>query len=165
MIVEEARYLDLPDIVFLLGEFAKESHRGPDGFNHDKAYHSLFRMMEDPDIVILVARDGTKIAGISILSIDSVFEIYSQAYFYIFYVHPDFRGTDTARWLVARSVSESLFRGVAHLYVTSTAGFSDGGKNEKLFTNLFKKFGFSTLGTCLHKDLTEIPNKELNEQV
>lgn len=65
----------------------------------------------------------------------------------IFYVHPDYRGTGVARALVG--IVEKISKELDAAVVYTTSGSGMGRKNDKLYSNLFKKFGFEELGTEL----------------
>lgn len=67
----------------------------------------------------------------------------------IFYVLPEYRGTGVARGLVAALDAISKEKGAAIVYTSSGSGI--GETNNKLYANLFKKFGFEELGTELIK--------------
>jgi len=151
MILDTATYTDIPDLAHMVRMFGIESHRDASKFHFEKAYQSLFRMVEDPNVTILVLRDGPKIGAMAILNTDAVFSLESAAYLYVFYVAPDYRGAGVGRTMVEGVLQACRELEVSHIYASSTAGFDDGGNNEKLFTNLFGKYGFKPLGTCMYK--------------
>lgn len=70
-----------------------------------------------------------------------------------FYIHKDFRGTQAGRLLVGEIKKIALARDIAVIYCGCHSNMDDGGKNDKLFTNLFGKFGFKITGTNLHLKL------------
>jgi GNAT superfamily N-acetyltransferase len=69
----------------------------------------------------------------------------------MFYVAPDARGSGLARQMVAELDAWCKTSGVINCYAISQSSFNDGGKNAMLFTNLFKKAGFETIGDSLVK--------------
>lgn len=65
----------------------------------------------------------------------------------MFYVLPEWRGTGVARALVSNIVQQADANGVAVVYTSCASGIDS--KNNALYKNLYKKFGFDELGTEL----------------
>jgi GNAT superfamily N-acetyltransferase len=70
-----------------------------------------------------------------------------------FYVSPQNRGKGTARDLVESAINSARDWGVVVLHCGCHSYMADGGKNNSLFSNLFKKYGFKETGTNLHMEL------------
>lgn len=70
-----------------------------------------------------------------------------------FYVSPESRSTGISRKLVEEIIKIARERRVAVLYCGCHSYMADGGTNDKLFSNLFKKYGFKETGTNLHLGL------------
>ena len=67
-----------------------------------------------------------------------------------FYVSPECRGTGAARLLVSTLVDYAKLHELNVLHAGCHSGFTDDGKNDKLFSNLFRKFRFRFTGHNLH---------------
>jgi GNAT superfamily N-acetyltransferase len=70
-----------------------------------------------------------------------------------FYVSPQSRGNGTARLLVESAINIARDWKVDVLYCGCHSYMADGGKNNALFVNLFKRYGFKETGTNLHMEL------------
>ena len=65
----------------------------------------------------------------------------------MFFVHPDYRGQKISRALVESVVNVANMNDAKVIYSSCLSGIGD--KNNKLYVNLWKKFGFKELGTCM----------------
>lgn len=65
----------------------------------------------------------------------------------ILYVLPEWRGTGLSRDLVSNLINQSDKNGVSAIYTSCRSRIND--RNDKLYQNLFSKFGFDVLGTEL----------------
>jgi GNAT superfamily N-acetyltransferase len=92
-----------------------------------------------------VAKDKNKIAGVFSMYFAQTFYKHLETDVEMFFVHPDYRGTQVARLLVDEMVRQSDMAGSKIIYTACASGINE--KNNKLYTNLFKKFGFKELGT------------------
>lgn len=103
------------------------------------------------EIVTYVAEDEAGLVGVAIIVFnDSFFEGF-EGDIDFFYVSPKVRGTDTARMLVEACVKHAdSMDGLNVLHCGCHSGIDDEGKNDALFTNLFRKYGFKVTGTNLH---------------
>ena len=70
-----------------------------------------------------------------------------------FYVSPESRATGVSRELVEEIIKIARERKVSVLYCGCHSYMADGGTNDRLFSNLFKKYGFKETGTNLHLGL------------
>ncbi len=70
-----------------------------------------------------------------------------------FYVSPESRASGVSRELVEEIIKIARERKVSVLYCGCHSYMADGGTNDKLFSNLFKKYGFKETGTNLHLGL------------
>lgn len=95
--------------------------------------------------VCFVAKDGDRIAGVFSMWFTQTFYKQIESDVEMFFVHPDYRGTEVARMLVDELVRQSDKVDSAVIYTACASGIND--RNNKLYTNLFKKFGFKELGT------------------
>lgn len=99
-----------------------------------------------PETCILAKVDD-KIAGIVAAYFTRTYYKEIEGDVVIFYVHPDYRGTPIARSLVNALTMIADKNSAAIVYTSSGSGI--GSQNNKLYGNLFKKFGFQELGTEL----------------
>jgi GNAT superfamily N-acetyltransferase len=70
-----------------------------------------------------------------------------------FYVSPETRASGVSRKLVEEIIKIARERKVAVLYCGCHSYMADGGTNDRLFSNLFKKYGFKETGMNLHLGL------------
>lgn len=97
--------------------------------------------------------DG-KIIGVTAFYFVNTYYKEKECDILMFYVEPDYRGTGISRALVDAVVKTCKLRGdVGAIYTSSGSGIK--GKNNNLYSNLFKKFGFKELGTELVNILDE----------
>ena len=140
------RLADALDVVFLcelVEEFIIES--GLEfTYNYGKAYDLLLDTIDNKKVFILLCDGKYEIEGVAILQFESTFYDENVAYLHTFYVRPKYRGTKVARMLVDNMVQITENVGAKYFYTSSTAAISS--RVDKLFGNLFKKFGFKELG-------------------
>lgn len=103
----------------------------------------------------LVVRYNSQIAGVVITCYNTSFFKGFEGNIDFFYVSPEYRGTGVARELVKYAVEQAKNRGATLLYCGCHSGFDDGGRNNQLYVNLFKKHGFMVNGTNLQLFLGE----------
>lgn len=101
--------------------------------------------------IILVYTDGV-ISGGAIVQQDTIFTNETNGYIYKFYIRKQFRGTTSARELLAEVMEWFIVRGCRSVYTTATAGFG----SDKLFENLVAKVGFKTVGVCMENKLCQM---------
>ena len=95
----------------------------------------------------ILAKVSGKLCGIiSSYFINSYYEEI-EADIDLMFVLPECRGTGISRAMVKKILEHADLNGVAIVYTSCASGISD--KNEKLYSNLFGKFGFKPLGTEL----------------
>lgn len=104
-------------------------------------------MHESVDMVAV--RDNSTLAGIAIVCYNASYFKGFEGDLDFFYVSPSFRGTGAARVLVSSCLEVAKERKANVLYCGCHSGMDDGGINNQMFVNLFKKQGFVVNGTNL----------------
>jgi GNAT superfamily N-acetyltransferase len=137
---------DVPALVAIGRAFAAESGF-PGTFSESAARRMLAGAIADPDWIVLVLEQEAEVRGGTILALHAGYAEEPQAYVQMFYVLPAWRGTETGRRLVAAICEAAEARGCVAVYASANAAI--GGANERLFTNLFAKFGFRPLAPVM----------------
>lgn len=102
-------------------------------------------------VTFFITENGIKICGVVIVCAGKSWFKGREADIDFLYVLPEYRGKGVSRLLVEAAVSWAMdAEDINILYCGCHSRFEDGGKNDKMFTNLFKKFGFEVTGTNLH---------------
>lgn len=140
-----ATHDDLDDILDLLhSSYFKESVYSALDYDPLAARLTVQNWLDE---IVILARVEGKLVGIMSMYFIKTFYKQPECDIIMFYVHPDYRGTGISRALVNAIVMLSDKNNAAVIYTTSASGMDES--NDKLYTNLFKKFGFKVLGTEL----------------
>lgn len=140
-----ATYQDVHEIEPFLYEYFKESGYS-DGLTYDADTTKATIAQWIPQICVLARVDG-QLAGIFAMYFTHTYYKEPECDVIIFYVSPEYRGTGVSRGLVNALTAISDKNGAAVIYTSSASGISS--KNNKMYANLFTKFGFEDLGTEL----------------
>ena len=133
---------DIIAIEKLCFEFASNSMYGKVmKYSSEKA----FECIKSWDI-IYVADIDNKLVGFGSLVIATEFFDEKEADVNKFYVQPEYRGTGIARQLAECLVKCAIANNARVIYALCGSGIDD--KNDKLFENLWKKYGLKKTG-CL----------------
>ena len=133
-------------------QFHSESSYRDMKFSFDNAFYSLEYMIDAEDFHVLVAEcDGT-IVGLYIFGVENPWTIEKVAMCVIFYIDPQHRGKACACALLDKAEEICNNDDIALFYTSSTAGFDDGGVNERAFTGLMQRYGFKNVGSYLIKE-------------
>lgn len=97
-----------------------------------------------------LAWEGKKLVGLAVMGLMRTFYEENEADVDMFYIHPDYRGKGVSRMLVENIVKNAEANKCGVVYTACLSGISD--KNNKLYKNLWGKFGFGELGTVLIKN-------------
>lgn len=115
-------------------------------FSHAQAMDTFSLALAHNSYDFLVVYYNSQVAGVVITCYNASFFEGIEGNMDFFYILPDFRGTGAARALVAAALEEARRRGATVVYCGCHSGFDDGGRNNQLYVNLFKKHGFAVNG-------------------
>lgn len=152
MEVRAATLDDIPALLALAAEFIAESQYGWTFYEEAARTRFEGHINEAYTDVLIGIADGEP-AGLAIMSWDRDFTAEAVSYVVKFYVRPRFRGIGLARLLVDRLVEWSHSHKCRHIFASSTANID--GVKDKVFINLFAKYGFKQQGVCLVKEVGE----------
>ena len=148
VIVRPASEADLPALLAGAREFVAESAYGWT-FVEELAADTFRRYIGSDGGAVLVADDGDgAIAGAAIVVNDRDFCAERLGFVVKFYLRPMFRGATAGRSLALACCEWFQANLCWAAFVTATANVSA----DRLFVNLFKKFGFVELGPTMIKD-------------
>lgn len=113
-------------------------------------YRDLAQYVACPyHVVVLAEKDGVP-AGFSVWGINKVTgRLEKEALLTWFYIRKSHRCAEVATQLLDYSIALCKDGGAKYFFASSTAGFDDGGLNERAFTALLRRKGFSVLGSLL----------------
>lgn len=137
---------DIPVLAAFGRAFAAESGL-PGVYCDDATRRTLVRAIADPDWAVLIHEAGSEVGGGTILAFNSCYSRDPQGYVQMFYVARAWRGTDVGRRLVAAICDVADARGCRAIFASPNAAIA--GPNDRLFINLFAKFGFRPLAPVL----------------
>ncbi len=149
-IIRKANRSDLPFLIPMSRRFVEESSL-PFTFDVEITTSYLTSMMETENTIVLVEEHDGIITGGILGSVDQDFCRESCAYVIKMYVEVEFRGLGTARALVEAFQDEAKKLGASIIFASATAGMGD--RVEKLYVRLFERYGFTTLGRVLCKEI------------
>lgn len=144
MIVREATAADLPGLLEIAKEFIAETGYGWT-YDEDAASRRFLLHIEYPEGAVIVAEESGELAGLAILAHDQDFMAQRLGYVVKFYVRAPYRGTIAARGMVVGAVEWFQHNLCWMAFATATANIGE----DKLFANLFGKFGFKAIGPTL----------------
>lgn len=110
-------------------------------WNYERGLEMMRRYF---DGCVILAWDNNILIGISVVQIAYSFYNENEADIEMFFIHPDYRKYKIARQMAKYTVELIEQNNVAVTYLTYNSGF--GGKIEKMYQNLWKKYGFDHLG-------------------
>lgn len=118
----------------------------------ENIYASLAHMLSNPLAVMVIAEDQHGLpVGFSLWQLENPWTVEHMALMVLFYVRPHARNLKLASDLLDYSMQLCQDKGAKMFYASSTAGFDDGGANERAFTALLKRKGFKVIGSFLCK--------------
>lgn len=139
-----ATYSDVDDIQKLIEPYHKESRYSGLTYDPIMTRHTITQWI--PETCVLARVDG-KAVGVFAMYFFRTYHKEPEADVVLFYIDPEYRGTGVSRLLVNALTMIADKKNVAVIYVSSGSGISH--ENDKMFSNLFGKFGFEKLGTEL----------------
>lgn len=133
---------DIEAVEALCREFAEQTMYGKVmTYSREKALECIKEWSS-----ILVAEIDGKLVGFGALVIATEFFEEREADIDKFYVQPEYRGTGIARMLAENLVKLAIANDARVIYALCGSGIDE--KNDKMFENLWKKFGLKKTG-CL----------------
>lgn len=139
-----ATFEDVDAIENLLYPYFEESTYSGLTYDPLATKHTIAQWI--PEVCILAKVDG-EIVGITAFYFLNTFYKEPECDVVMFYIKPEYRGTGISRGLVNALTTIADQNQAGIIYTSSGSGM--GGKNNDLYANLFKKFGFQELGTEL----------------
>lgn len=113
-------------------------------FDHDQTLEQVKSWI---DGLCLIAVDAGKIVGFTAAVGYRSFFVEPELAVEIFYVKPEYRGKGVSRQLVEQIALHADAYGIKSVQTSCLSGIS--GANNAMFVNLWKKFGFSELGSVM----------------
>ena len=150
--IREAGVLDITPIIDFLRPYHGESMFGKRGrvIDEDRLLETIGGAVLQDEWIVLVSLDDIGVNGVILAQTGYTFYQDLEMDIDLFYVSPDARGTGVSRMLVEEIINVAKNKKIGIIYCGCHSNMSDGGKNNKLYTNLFKKYGFEVTGTNLH---------------
>jgi GNAT superfamily N-acetyltransferase len=97
--------------------------------------------------IITIYNTDDILTGFAIVMKDTLFTLKPMGIVNKFYVRRPYRGTPYSRQLAEWVTNWFDLNGITESFVTSTAGIGRG----KQFENLFKKYGYSVMGSAMRR--------------
>lgn len=143
--IRQATHDDIPAIVAMARGFVTESVEYGMEFDAEASKNYLCLLLNHPDECQVFVTDDVSAVAIALIAHDWCKR--PVCYVEKLFLTPSCRGTGAARELVKRVIEYAASNGCSHVFATSTAGM--GHQVERMFVNLFRKFGFSECGPVL----------------
>lgn len=145
MKLRKANETDIPAILEIMsGEHQRESVYKNFTYSPLNTEICVRRWINEAEVILFTAPD---IIGISVCHTYKTYYIEWEGYLEYFYVKKEFRGTGVSRLLVEASLNLMKKNGARIIYADSASGISE--ENDKLWKNLFGKYGFKHLGSTM----------------
>ena len=136
---------DIPGLLGLAERFISETSFEAD-YDEIAAYKYFSQFIEHMEADIIIYDEGG-ISGGAMVAFAQ--EAQKQPFCYIakFFVDPDSRNLGIGRDLTEAVLAWASLHGCSHVFSTATAGLDE--RNQRLFVNLMKKYGFEDVGPVL----------------
>jgi len=148
------RHADIKDIdrlVELAHDYFKESmFYDKRKLNDDRILETIGGAVFSDDWIVLVGEVEEKIEGYLIAYENYSFFTDNEIDIDFFYISAAARGTGLSRRLIEYIKGLAALRNIGIIYCGCHSNMNDDGRNNSLFTNLFKRQGFEVTGTNLH---------------
>lgn len=149
-IVREAVAEDYEELVSMAKHFTEISEL-PLTFNVERARLTLWALIHDPDVDVLVETQEGVVSGGVCVSYEASYYDEICAYVEKFFVHKEFRGIGTSDNLLRALLKTCKKRNAKVIFASATAGM--GERVEKLYVRLFERHGFSVLGRIIMRTI------------
>jgi hypothetical protein len=147
MKVFRANEMDIANLCLMMHEYAKEARQGEKRkIVSKKVLEYVKKYLFHPDGRAYVAymKDGGEPCGMLFGSVQEFVFKEKDASIDIHFIMPKYRGSDASRCLVEVAMREFYSDGIGDVYTASESGMGD--INNKLYENLYFKFGFEYAG-------------------
>lgn len=143
--IRRATIEDLDEIINFTRPYHTESFWGRTSYSEQKSRERFSAYLTECDTFVV---DINGVVAMATLVFDYFFSDDLVCDLEFFYVTPEVRKTGVSRVLRDACVSFAKLRGARIMCACGSSGFDDG-----LWVNLFRKIGFSKLGTTMVKVL------------
>lgn len=116
-------------------------------YDEDNTYEMVRNYVHNK--ICVLCKDGENIAGIAVILAGNTFYKEIEADIDFFMVRKRYRKTVVARMLAEEAQKQAEKIGAKVIYAACASGIDD--KNDNMFSNLWKKYGFEKLGTAMIK--------------
>lgn len=149
--IHEATVLDIDNIIKLILPYHDESMFGGRGrvLCKKRLLETIGGAVLCDNWIVLVS-DNDGIDGVLLAGTGYTFYTDLEIDIDLFYITPEARGKGVSRQLVQEIIKVAKSKKVGIIYCGCHSNMADGGKNDKLYANLFRKYGFEATGTNLH---------------
>lgn len=146
---------DITKIVDLGDVFFNESNFDDSEYDPLQFAYTLGYIYDDENQHILVADCDDNIVGFVIYDMVRYYTKSKISHMFLLYVHPDFRAKHVCSNLIAKASLHAKKEGCRYFYGSSSAGFSDNGRNDKVLEKIYTRQGFTDNGFFMRKDLLD----------
>lgn len=146
--LRKIRQQDVPEIVNILrDEYFKESIYSNLTYSHVGTTRKVSEWVNDPEMYpVLFEKDG-EICGFFNLIVINTYYVEKEADIDMFYVRKPYRGSGVSRIMVEAARDLAKEKQASIIYALHGSKVSDN--NDSLWCNLFKRYGFDKLGSCM----------------
>lgn len=148
--IRKAKVEDLPELFSIAERFTEESSLKLT-FDREVANTTFFKYINGENTIFLIYEYDNLITGGIMGVVQRDFHKESSAYITKLYIEKEFRGLSISRYLLEEFEVEASKLGASMIFSSATAGM--GERVEKLYSNLFKRYGYQVLGRVLVKEM------------
>ena len=152
--IRKAELSDVNDIIQTIRPYHKESMFKEKRIgNEDRLFMTVHNSVMGDGWTTLLSITDRSISGILIAYENYSFYDDSEMDIDFYYIPKEYRGSGVSRELIKAIKNIAIKRKIGIMYCGCHSNMADGGKNNNLFVNLFKKYGFEETGTNLHLEI------------
>jgi GNAT superfamily N-acetyltransferase len=115
----------------------------------------LLRTLGGGVVFTVIAENEGRPVGFLTFDITRHYTRFLVAHMFVFYVEKEARGHFVGRGLIQAAESGAKAAGAKYFYGSSSAGFSDDGRNDKALLAIYERLGFEGNGFFMRKTLNE----------
>lgn len=153
VLVREATHDDLPDILLLGDEYARDTIWSRLDTDLERYAEFLIARLAADDAKIIVAEVDGAVCGYAIAVQELLHSKIPNGGIYQIYANKVGRKAGVYGRMIEAAVKVLEGWGVGMIHVAIVPGYDDSGKSVKQAENLFKKHGFEVGGTVMRKVL------------